>query len=170
MISVPWPLRLAPPLVPAPLLALPEPPLERSPELPDPLEPDAPERDCSLLVDSRDWAIDHSFFQNWERPGGRPTVRSSSLVQHGGASRRRNDLLRPISHKPCPSIMRSDFLFTRSAPIAAPASLNGVRTRVARPVHDESASRREPLRACRRCSIARSPGFPLPSPGPPPPR
>jgi hypothetical protein len=97
-----------------PLLAPSELPRARSPELPDPLDPDAPERDCSLLVDSRDWAIDHSFFQNRERPDGRPPERSSSLVQHGRASRRRKGLLRPISHKPCPSIARSDFLFTRS--------------------------------------------------------
>ncbi len=111
MISVPWPPVPAPPLAPPALSA----PLHvRSPELPDPLDPDAPERDCSLLVDSRDWAIDHSFFQNRERPGGRPPERSSSLVQHRRASRRRNGLLRPNSHKPCPSIARSDFLFPRS--------------------------------------------------------
>jgi hypothetical protein len=114
MISVPWPLRPAPPLAPAPLLALSEPPRARSPELPDPLEPDPPERDCSLFVDSRDWAIDHSFFENWERPGGRPPERSSPLLRHGRASRKRNGLLRPISHKLCPSIARSDFLFTKS--------------------------------------------------------
>jgi hypothetical protein len=46
MISVPWPPMLAPPL-----LALAEPLPARSPALPDPLDPDAPERDCSLPVD-----------------------------------------------------------------------------------------------------------------------
>src|SRR5215208_3132119 len=96
MISVPWPLKLVPPLMP-PLLLVPSdrfcaPP----PELPDALEPDPPDRDCSLLVDSRDWAIDHSFFQNWERPAGRPPERSSSLVQHAGASSGRNGLLGTI--------------------------------------------------------------------------
>src|SRR5215213_4619657 len=88
MISVPWPLRLAP----APPPALPEPLPARSAEPPDPLNPDAPERDCSLLVDSRDWAIDHSFFENWERPGGRPPELSSPLLWHGRATRRRNGL------------------------------------------------------------------------------
>src|SRR5688500_259399 len=70
MISVPCSAML-PPLMP-PLPAPSEPPRPRSPELPDALDPDAPERDFSLLVDSRDWAIDHSFvhLQNWERPGG----------------------------------------------------------------------------------------------------
>src|SRR5215211_708748 len=83
MISVPWPLMLAPP----------EPLSVRSVEAPD---PDAPERDCSLPVDSRDWAIDHSFFENWERPGSRSPERSSSLPQHGRATRRRNGLLGTI--------------------------------------------------------------------------
>src|SRR3954470_96989 len=92
MISVPWLLRLAPPLAPAPS----EPPRVRSPVFPDPLDPDAPERDCSLPVDSRDWAIDHSFFENWDRPGGRPPYRSSSLLWHGHASRRYNGLLGTI--------------------------------------------------------------------------
>src|SRR5919112_5215550 len=101
---------MPPPLAPEPLPAPSEPPRERSPEFADPLDPDAPERDCSLLVDSRDWAIDHSFIENWERPGGRPPERSSSLVQHGCATRRRNGLLRPISHKPCLSIATSAFL------------------------------------------------------------
>jgi hypothetical protein len=135
MISVPWPLRPAPPLAPAPLLALSEPPRARSPELPDPLEPDPPERDCSLFVDSRDWAIDHSFFENWERPGGRPPERSSSLLRHGRASRKRNGLLRPISHKLCPSIARSDFLFTKSVCPGVIPSRGRVRTNLARDVH-----------------------------------
>src|SRR5215210_1267690 len=96
MISVPWPPMLAPPLAPELLLAPAEPPCARSPEFPDPLDPDAPARDCSLPFDPCDWAIDHSFFENWERPGGRPTERSSSLLQHGHASRRRNGLLGTI--------------------------------------------------------------------------
>ncbi len=166
MISVPWPLRLAPPLAGA----LAEPPRARSPELPDPLDPDAPERDCSLLVDSRDWAIDHSFFQNWERPGGRPPERSSSLVRHGRASRRRNGLLGTISHKPCLSIASECFLAHQERSARGNCILGSVRTPLARPVHNESQSRREPLRACRRCSFTRSPGFPLPSPGPRPQR
>src|SRR5918997_1800257 len=102
------------PLAPDPPPEPPEPAPVCSPEFPDPLDPDAPERDCSLPVDSRDWAIDHSFFENWERPCGRPSERSSSLVQHGCASPRRNGLLRPILHKPCLSIARSDFLLTKS--------------------------------------------------------
>src|ERR687897_1542954 len=96
MSSVPWPLTLAPPLAPAPLLVPSEPPRARSPEFPDALDPDALEPDCSLLVDSRDWAIDHSFVQHWERPRGRPPERSSSFVRHGCASRGRNGLLRTI--------------------------------------------------------------------------
>src|SRR5687767_13363250 len=107
MISVPWLPAPAPPLVPAPpLLAPSEPDRARLPELPDALDPDAPERDCSLLFDSRDWAIDHSFvhLQHWERPLGRPPERSSSLVQHCRAGCRRNGLLGSISHKPCPYI------------------------------------------------------------------
>lgn len=43
-----------------------------------------------------------------------------------------------------------------------PLDLRGVRTGVARPVRTNFQSMREPLRACRRCSIARSPGFPFP--------
>src|SRR5918997_862824 len=87
---------LAPPLPPEPLPAPSEPPRAWSPEVPDPLDPEAPERDCSLFVDSRDWAIDHSFCENWERPGGRPPERSSSLLRHRFASRRRNGLLGTI--------------------------------------------------------------------------
>src|SRR5688572_20814529 len=92
MSSVPWPLEPEPPPAPAPPLAPSAPLRARSLEFPAPLDPDAPDRDCSLLVDSRDWAIDDSFFQNWERPRGRPPERSSSLVQHGRASRGRNGL------------------------------------------------------------------------------
>ncbi len=92
MISVPWSL----------MLAL-------------PLEPDAPERDCSLLVDSRDWAIDHSFFHHRERPRGRPPERSSSLVQRGRAGRGRNGLCGNSSHKLCRSIGRRVFVLTGSA-------------------------------------------------------
>jgi hypothetical protein len=127
---------MLPPLAAEPLPAPAEPPRERSPEFPDPLDPDAPERDCSLPVDSRDWAIDHSFFENWERPGGRPPERSSSLVQHGCASRRRNGLLRPISHKPCLSIARSDFLLTTSACTRRLHPGGGVRTPMARPMRN----------------------------------
>src|SRR5918994_2754933 len=89
MSSVPCPLIPVPPLAPLP-------PLPWSPEFPEVLDPDAPERDCSLPVDSRDWAIDHSFFENWERPGGRPPERSSSLLRHSCDSRRRNSLLATI--------------------------------------------------------------------------
>jgi hypothetical protein len=58
-------------------------PWEPLPELPDMLEPEPPERDCSPLVDSRDWAIDHSFFQNWNDPvvaRANDQVRWSSMV------------------------------------------------------------------------------------------
>src|SRR5215213_6187625 len=164
MISVPWPPMLAPPL-----LAPPEPLPARSAELPDPLDPDAPERDCSLPVDSRDWAIDHSFFENWERPGGRPPERSSSLLRRASATRGRNGLLGTIRIS-CAYQSRRVLSCSPRASARGDCILGGVRTPLARPVHDESQSGREPLGDCRRCSFTRSPGFPLPSPGPRPQR
>ena len=164
MISVPWPLRPAP----APP-ALPEPLPARSAEPPDPLNPDAPERDCSLLVDSRDWAIDHSFYQNWERPGGRPPERSSSLPQQILPAKDATacyDLFRTSrAHQSRGVISCSPGASARGDCIPAECTYSDG-TRCAW----QSASWREPLRTCRRCSYTRSPGFPLPSPGPRPQR
>jgi hypothetical protein len=67
----------APPPVPSDL------PCAPLPELPDKPELEPRERDCSLFVDSRDWAIDHSFLRIGNDPVvARPNdqVRWSNMV------------------------------------------------------------------------------------------